>query len=276
VSTSHTISLPVDALNPGQFFACCGLLELAGRLWQDAEGCFAEDSFTIHADMSLSDLLEAFRGCPVVDDQSSVGADRVGGEVAEDDEDRAGSIDLGDPVHLRLDWWSDKSIKPWAGSMDARRIFAGMKSAIDASTNDPFNDLRVVYDPAAVGSRARPKKREPFYFDSRRGGSARSLDIGFAPDALDMLSAACPAVEALCLVGLQRFRPMPTGSPRVHEYCTWRTPLPAPVAGAAACGVLPAVGAARYRFENAFRTDQRKHKGFLPARLLPEIHGDTP
>ncbi len=27
------IAIPVDLTNPGQFFACCGLLELADRLW---------------------------------------------------------------------------------------------------------------------------------------------------------------------------------------------------------------------------------------------------
>lgn len=27
------ITVPVDVTNPGQFFACCGLLELADRLW---------------------------------------------------------------------------------------------------------------------------------------------------------------------------------------------------------------------------------------------------
>ena len=35
-----TIRIPVDLTNPGQFFACCGLLELASRLWPGAEGWF--------------------------------------------------------------------------------------------------------------------------------------------------------------------------------------------------------------------------------------------
>jgi CRISPR-associated protein Csb3 len=34
------ITIPVDLTNPGQFFACCGLLELADRLWPGAEGWF--------------------------------------------------------------------------------------------------------------------------------------------------------------------------------------------------------------------------------------------
>ena len=40
---SPSITVTVDPTNPGQFFACCGLLELADRLWPGAEGWFAED-----------------------------------------------------------------------------------------------------------------------------------------------------------------------------------------------------------------------------------------
>lgn len=41
------IKIPVDLTNPGQFFACCGLLELAGRLWPGAEGWFESGQFSI-------------------------------------------------------------------------------------------------------------------------------------------------------------------------------------------------------------------------------------
>ncbi len=37
------ISIRIDPTNPGQFFACCGLLELADRLWASAEGWFEND-----------------------------------------------------------------------------------------------------------------------------------------------------------------------------------------------------------------------------------------
>ena len=36
-----TIRVRVDPTNPGQFFACCGLLELADRLWGGVEGWYA-------------------------------------------------------------------------------------------------------------------------------------------------------------------------------------------------------------------------------------------
>jgi CRISPR-associated protein Csx14 len=37
-----TMRVNVDVTNPGQFFACCGLLELVDRLWPGPEGWFEE------------------------------------------------------------------------------------------------------------------------------------------------------------------------------------------------------------------------------------------
>src|SRR5947209_1185371 len=42
------IRVTTDPRNPGEFFACCGLLELADRLWPcGAEGRFADASFVL-------------------------------------------------------------------------------------------------------------------------------------------------------------------------------------------------------------------------------------
>jgi CRISPR-associated protein Csb3 len=83
-----------------------------------------------------------------------------------------------------------------------------------------------------------------------------------------MTTVASPAVEFLCLVGLQRVRPVPTGKPRIFDYRTWAVPLPPQVAPAAAAGLLPAVAARGYRFESWFRTGQRKHKAFITAKPI--------
>lgn len=271
---SHTIGIPVDVTNPGQFFACCGLLELAARLWEGTVAAFHADRFVMmpaDASASLRMLTDSFRHVELqVGDESDANA--TDDDV--DDDGLARPMSLGMPFNLTLDWWADKALKPWAGSMNAELIFEAMREAINPGSADPLNELRVVHDPY---DRSRPnqrtKKREPFYFDSRRGGNAKSLDVGFAPDAFSMTSTACAAVESLCIVGLQRFRPMPTDQPRVFVYRAWTLPLPPSAAAAAVCGVLRGVGGNLYRFENAFRTDQRKHKGFLPANRI--IEGDT-
>ncbi|MEP0847600.1 MAG: hypothetical protein HRF50_12390 [Phycisphaerae bacterium] len=272
---SNSILIPVDVTNPGQFFACCGLLELAARFRAGTTAAFDSDGFVIKpsdANASLHALIDAFQRSEL-----RIGDDADAETAADDDDDDglASPMSLGTPFDLTLDWWADKSLKPWAGSMNAHLIFKAMRAAIDARNADLLNDLRVVSDPHdPLKPKQKVKKREPFYFDSRRGGNAKSLDVGFAPDAFSMSSATSPAVEALCMVGLQRFRPKPTEQPRMFDYWTWSVPLPPALAAAAMCGKLPGVGGERYRFENGFRTDQRKHKGFLAAIRVPE--GESP
>src|SRR5262245_54537618 len=51
------IRIKVDLTNPGQFFACCGLLELADRLWPGAEAWFEGRDFCLKADGSLRSIL---------------------------------------------------------------------------------------------------------------------------------------------------------------------------------------------------------------------------
>lgn len=265
------IEVPVDVANPGHFFACCGLLELACRFYPGAEGWFEGGRFRIRSSgaASLSDLLARLKSTPVAEERQPVVEEQTEDDEKEDARLQPLELVFTPPVRLRLDWWTDKAIKTWAGSMNARDIYVAMAAAIDPLCPDPLNDGRVVYDPPVKGAESnkskKGKKREPFYFDARRGASARSLDVGFAPDALDMTTLAFPAVEALCFIGLQRFRPMPTDQPRVLEYFAWSLPLEAQVAPIAACGLLADRFRRGFRFENAFRTDQRKHKAFTPA-----------
>jgi CRISPR-associated protein Csb3 len=261
------IRVAVDLTNPGQFFACCGLLELADRLWSDVQAWFDQDSFFISStsrDATLKALLTACRGMKL--DSNDVGP-VVMAEQDDHSKQEIASLVVASPVHIRLDWWRERSLKTWAGSMDARKIFIAMCDAIDPEAMDPFNQEQIVFDPAeaVVGQKKRvvPNKREPYYFDARRGANAHPIDVGFVLDALQLLAKTHPVVEALCLVGLQRCRPRPTETPRVFHYFKWKIPLSVSVVPAAICGLLGEQQG--FRFENGFRTDQRKHKSFLPA-----------
>lgn len=250
------IRIRVDPANPGQFFACCGLLELADRLWDGAEGWFENSMFCLRIliGKDLGSLLHAISGTPL--------------KQLDPNDDMASPMELASPFVLRLDWWKDEStggdlLKVWAGSMRGPRIARAMQATLNKAelhTEDLFDHSTVVYE-----SDEPDKKVEPFYFDARRGANALALDIGFMPDSLSMTTMAYPAVEFLCLVGLQRFRPRPTDTRRVFEYFTWNVPLTAQVASLAVAGQLPFVGGQGYRFQIAFRTDQKKHKAFTPA-----------
>lgn len=174
------ITIPVDLTNPGQFFACCGLLELADRLWPGAEGWFESKQFCIVTEdrsSSRSDLLAAARtleiwvdGTP--DDPFNDSADDDSGESDKEPELRPFELRSVDHnVQVYLDWWSEKPLKPWAGSMKERVILRAMLAAIDPSNPRPFDDCRAVFDPvngSTTGKDAKKprttkqKKREPF------------------------------------------------------------------------------------------------------------------
>lgn len=248
----------VDVTNPGQFFACCGLLELASRLMPVAVGWFERNSFCISQSQKLSELLPTITGAAL--------------QQLDPDDATASPIQIPAPFDVRIDWWktNDRSIsdlKVWAGTMESFRIARAMQNAMrapDFASEDLLNIGVVVYDPDDS-----KKKVEPFYFDARRGPNAHSRDIGFAPNDLGLTTVASPSVEFLCLVGLQRTKPVPVPkSPRIFDYHVWTKPLPIALVPVAAAGLLPDSASHAYRFESWFRTGQRKHKAFLSAKPI--------
>lgn len=251
------INVDVDVTNPGQFFACCGLLELADRLWPGAEGRFTDGgrTFLISGGGSLHTLIDSIGKaeliqCHPFDNYSS-------------------PVQIGAPFRpLTIDWWETdqtgaRDLKIWAGTMESFGIAHAMQHALRNErfrTRDLFNVGMVVRTPDNP-----KKKKEPFYFDARRAPNAHSRDVGFSPNDLGLTSIAHPAVEFLCLVGLQVGRPKATNELRVYEYSTWSTPLPSNLLLAASTGFLRPADGRTYRFENWFRTGQKKHKTFRSA-----------
>lgn len=257
-----SFSVHVDVTNPGQFFACCGLLELSHRLWPGAEGCFENDQFIVRvADTTSETLSELIRA---ISDVELMQLDL--------NDDYSSPIGIPSPFNLRLDWWLDeqsggKQLKVWAGSMRNVRIAQAMQHAFRAMDNHAYK-LLFSYERVVFEAGQPEKKVEPFYFDSRRGSNAQSIDIGFTPDTLEMTTMACPTVELLCLIGLQRCRPARTNFNRIFDYFAWSVPLAIPIVSVAVSGMTANTGVRGFRFENAFRTGQKKHKAFLPATSI--------
>lgn len=280
-TTEPSIHVRVDPTNPGQFFACCGLLELADRLWEGAEGWFEVGRFCIRTDeteAALPTLLAAAKDINLAENDFTPGAEDDENDAESDEQEGLISpLIIVSPVALCLDWWEDKTLKTWAGRMNERQIFLAMASAIDPPNSDPLNQCEVVFDPLSPAvetvfvkqrrDRKKRKPREPFYFDARRGASALPIDVGFSADplktSLKLYTVAYPVVEAMAFIGLQRCRPRPSDVPRVFDYFAWSTPLPVSVTPLAVNGLISKGDG--FRFENAFRTDQRKHKAFTPA-----------
>lgn len=241
------IRLDVDLTNPGQFFGCCGVFELAQRLWPRATAYFQGARFIV-SDGDLDELVTRAAKAPL--------------EVLEPANQTSSALRLAEPFDLRLDWWKfERGLKTWAGRMSVDRIAKSLQQDLpNTLSNGFFDDGHVV-----IG--ADGKKVEPYYFDGRRGANALPLDVGFSSDALSLETVAFCATELFTLVGLQRFRPSEV-KPRVYRYRAWRTPFPATLAALAAANTLLDDGPL-FQFQSAFRTDQRKHKAFSPAIPVP-------
>ena len=255
--TASELSVAVDVTNPGQFYACCGLLELADRMLGGCRSHFDEDGlFTISP--TKADVRATL-------DSVITRLHDAAPEPLVPDNPMTTPLNLPAPFDLRLDWWNDdhsggSELKTWAGQQKVVRIVAAMHATLldEAITKDQLlQRSAVLYEP---GSRS--KTVEPFYFDSRRAAQAHAIDIGFSPDTQGMEMPVHSATELLCLVGLQRFRPR-RNQDRSRSYRTWAKPLPTPVAAAvASCGAdIPKTR--EYQFRLLFRT--KYLKGFLPA-----------
>ena len=263
-SENEVITVDVDVTSPGQFFACCGLLELADRLWSEALGWFDGPQFHIASAGRLEELIECLIHAELTatnpDDKTSTG------------------IRLGSPFGsvLLINWWKEdqtgsrdgRELKVWAGSMESYGIARAMQKAlasINSKRPDLFDQGLVVPDPDSPN-----KKKEPFYFDHRRAANAHSRDVGFAPNDLGLTTLAHPAVELLCLIGLQRVLPVKVQKSRLYDYFTWTLPIPPELIPAVAAGMIPDPGSRGFRFENWYRTGQKKHKAFRSAIPLSQ------
>ena len=278
-----SFAVNVDPTNPGQFFACCGLLELADRLWPGAEveGWFADGEFRIAGDGTLSQVLDALVGCCLTNTMTAeqharadelsnlTTANRKSTGVEEEYKAlgallREAPIVLKAPFDLTLDWFTDdyaggSRFKTWAGQQSVLTISNSMKDALKSTAWRTEKCLTFSVTKCGL----------PFNFDSDLGGQGGAIDIGFSFDPLAtsaltrIESSARPALELLAFIGLQRFRPREIKGENRFLYTAWNYPLPVQAAMPAACGAVPVTGANRYEFRLLYRT--KYLKSFLPA-----------
>jgi hypothetical protein len=253
----------VDVTNPGQFFACCGLFELANRL-VDSSGssplAYFDTSGGFHLTNTppLATLIERISNAEMV--------------AHEPDDRPQTALTIGAPFDLRLDWWRHESretgkLKTWAGQMSVLSIALDMRRSMKA-----VGDTTSFVAEHLLASSSATNEGEPFYFDACRALNANRRDVGFSVDALKKASIRIktlsrPAVEFLCLVGLQRARPRLSSSERRKErtyvYHTWGKFIPAELLPAAIGGYLPDYNAKAFLFTNPSRA--KDYRAFMPA-----------
>ena len=103
------ITVNVDVTNPGQFFACCGLLELADRLWPAAEGWFEEETrdFRIACKGTLPELLAQLSSATLESSLTSEELKRLGSLLSADKKSLT-KQDQEDKARLRALWQQER------------------------------------------------------------------------------------------------------------------------------------------------------------------------
>ncbi len=285
------IKIPVDLTNPGQFFACCGLLELASRIDEDTLGWFDGANFCMNT--FAEDFLDKFFRCAIEVDTSYQSADADDGkEVDADNGDdhhrgRVFPMKLGPPFNLLLNWWTDdeakgQKLKLWTAGQRVTDLLLGHHKKKKKKTKGKRDETIRLYTPSTREHFANVVKKHPddwlrkavpidspaaFSFDSRLSRN-NALDLGHV---IHGTLAFSPAIDVLCLVGFQRFRPKMIEVWNRNRYCTWVEPLPVLVAPMAVLGMLPPIVGQYFEFPVKARDSQGRFKLFghaQPARRL--------
>lgn len=253
------IRIAVDLTNPGQFFACCGLLELADRLWPGAEGWFDEDKFHLMASkdelnkkLLIHELLTVPEFDASMDKRKATGSSNS----------KLLPVALTFPKsRLVIDWWCDRTRKPHAKSSET---FAKSDFKTWSGNQSP---QQIVYDKLLPAIRlivtesseqdiffARANLSGRFGFD--HSAALKAIDVGWSTDKHNVGVGTSPVVELLAMIGLQRFRPR-KAKKDYYDYQFWTVPLACPVAAASVGGALPSFASSAFRFQIAKRGDYR-------------------
>lgn len=233
-----TIRVAVDPINPGQFFACCGLLELAHRLWPGAEGWFDSGTFCVarsgtilellhpllaRAPTALTELANGLPVKPIIAPLRLTLREIPAANLLMDVWMRIG-IAKGRPMVMGNPPWNF-----WSGQQTSLSIWKLLAAAARKQLAVlESEDLQQLF-----GFRVLLPGR--FGFDP--GGAWNARDVGFSPNAQGMNVATSPIVELLAAAGMQRFRPAVSRDRQTFTYGAWRHPLEAPVAAAFASSV---------------------------------------
>ena len=242
---SEPIRVKVDVTNPGQFFASCGLLELASRITEEGvEGWFEHDGFYLHGSLPVTSMMKTLSDIsPTLMEEPAPGV-RVERSIA------PLKLPLTESTSLTLDAWTkwgiekrkpqisaDSAWKFWSGNQGVLKIWNNLRGQLSQQVADgAFDKSEALFPRVFMSGR--------FGFDAQAAWNA--LDAGYSPNDQNQPVATRPALELLALIGLQRFKPAVLKDFQ-FEYCTWGKPLESASAQVAACGLLAVPPSSRFR-----------------------------
>ena len=184
LNQNPTLTINVDLCNPGQFFACCGLLELAHRQtpsFHRAVGWFKvskqkNTDFHITAfttedkPITLQNLIESLKQCSIVNKGS---------------DGKEGPLFLEDPFHIWIDWRKalpqNSMVKTWAGQQVLFKIVQALQIAVRTTVSVAYNeDLLNIYSPVKTDG----NKKDITVTAFNIAKSENVIDAGFSADNL--------------------------------------------------------------------------------------------
>lgn len=221
--------IPIDPLNPGHFYACCGLVELFQHQQDWLESRFfytarrpRHGQFELRGDRPF-DLVS------LISTLASASYDPIaieGGEDTDEDASKIAAVRFSSPLAtFSLDWWLNEfhtratSLKCWGGQMTSQGIFTELAANLNSSPTPEslFSDSRPVTSRFGVDPRS----------------SWTTIDAGYSLNEQNHSPLSFPAVELLSAFGLQRFRPGSASRDKV-SYHLWGDWLHHSLAGLAA------------------------------------------
>ena len=216
----NELSLSIDVENPGHFFACCGILYCADRIYDSAEGHFRTDS-----GQNVFVLTTTSESNPIEEIVSKLNASKDPRKV---DPDKSDTALIFDSMSVMMDFWNHfddrPKIKLFAGQEDSKKLLCRWMDHL-ARSDKKINgllDLQVQDLPSG--------------FDTTT--SWNTLDIGFSLNAHKMNKkiSTYPLVEFFAYLGIQTYswEKRKDG----YFYRIWTVPLPITLARAAAAGAL--------------------------------------
>lgn len=233
--------LPVDLFNPGHFFACCGILHVADRMFRSVRGWFDSSEFSIETEHK--DPIHA-----MVEEASSI-------NIQPGDKSDA-PLHLGGKIDTRLDFWNHFDDRP------PIKLFAGQEKS-HAVVGRWAKHMKEQKSSGAREMWESSVQDVPSGFDTHTSWNA--LDVGFSLNEQGMKRRSFPLVEFFAYLGVQAY-----GWHRIkksEEYCynAWTVPLPNIAARAVAAGALEFPGTRHFRT----RTDKSGQKKiFIEAREM--------
>lgn len=221
---THETKLTVDLLNPGHFFACCGILHAADRMFDSVHGRFDKDEFVIETE--LENPVHA-----ILKEVSKASLQQY-------DDESDSPLRLTGKTETRLDFWNHfdnrPTIKLFAGQEKSRAVVGRW---IDHMKAQKSSDVRDLWASSVIDV--------PSGFDTHT--SWNSLDIGFSLNEQGMKRRSFPLIEFFAYLGVQSYGWHIVE--RTEEYCynAWTVPLPNMVAKAVAAGALEFPGTRHFR-----------------------------